>query len=80
MGDHSFKKSIASKFGSYLLWTALAFIIFYLIGSAFNFIPQPVQDIVTWGADNFTQISFFLCFVIGAYLVNKFLNHKKVNQ
>jgi ABC-type transport system involved in multi-copper enzyme maturation permease subunit len=76
MGN-SLKQTLAKKFISYWLWTILAFVIFYLIGSAFNFIPQSIQDIVNWGSENFTTIVFAICFLTAAWLIERILESRK---
>lgn len=71
------KGTIARKAMSYLLWTIAAFVIFYLIGSSFNIIPQPIQDAVSWGAENFTTIAVTVCFLSALLIVERILNRKQ---
>ena len=66
-------KIILSK----LIWVAAAFGVFYVIADPLGWIPQSVKDLVAWLASNFTTITILLCFMVGAYLVNKILNRHK---
>jgi uncharacterized membrane protein len=62
---------------SKLAWIIVAFVVFYFTLSAFNLVPQPMQDMVAWLASNFTTITILICFMVAAYLVNKILNRHK---
>lgn len=66
------KKSIASK----LAWTILAFIVLYLVASAFNLVPQNMKNTVNWGASNFGLIVFLLCFFMVFCLIIRFTKRK----
>ena len=62
---------------SKLAWIIVAFVVFYFTLSAFNLVPQGMKDMVSWLASNFTTVTFLVCFMIAAYLVNKILNRHK---
>ena len=66
-------KIILSK----LIWVAAAFGVFYVIADPLGWIPQSVKDLVAWFSANFTLIVFLICFLVGAYIFQQFLNRHK---
>lgn len=71
------RKTIAKKAISYLLWTIAAFAIFYLIGASFNIVPQPIQDAISWTSGNFTTIAVMVCFLSALLIVERILNRTR---
>ena len=67
------KKAILSKF----LWIVLSFVILYLVGIGFGFVPQYMVDMVNWGGTNFEQIVILTAILSTVYLTTLFLNRKK---
>ena len=68
------KSAILSKLG----WIVLSFVAFYFVGSVFGIVPQQIQDMVSWGADNFSQIVLLVCLLSAVLLIHEIINRKKV--
>ena len=56
----------------------IAFTMFYLIGSFFGIIPQPVKDFVGWFDRNSAYLIFAACFLMACFTVIKLKARKKV--
>ena len=67
------KRVLLSKLG----WLLLSFTVLFLIGMAFNIVPQWMLDTVSWCGANFSQIVLLICFILAVFLIHEFINRKK---
>jgi hypothetical protein len=74
---NSIRKRLWKSLLGKLLFMGIAFAVFYAIADPLGWVPQSVYDLIDWFVANFNTLVFVFCFVVIAYLMNKFLKTRQ---
>jgi len=50
---------------------AFILVVFYLVGSFFGIVPQPLKDFISWLSENFALIALTICILAVCYTALK---------
>jgi hypothetical protein len=56
------------------------FAVFYVIGSFFGIVPEPIKDFVSWLSQNFVFIALTVCVLAVCYTAIRLSSRREANE
>jgi hypothetical protein len=56
------------------------FAVFYVIGSFFGIVPEPIKDFVSWLSQNFVFIALTVCVLAVCYTIIRLSSRREANE